>query len=247
MFEELSNFSNAHTTCNLQEGKLDRKHSDTYSPLSWHVSLLFALCLLDGTTIRIRAFLTVWRKTGEPQSVSALQPVDEENLTMWSKRSIEQRMSCYGLDSHSTKSLLSPGLQGWAEGAVARQRARIRRGPERSSTRLTKTTAGLSEESQAACPRRGRQRRRGPPPARTAVCRRRQGGSRCVLCAEVKQQTSLSDSGTLTRNVHCTVGRALFWGSWGIWRCRRWQTTAGRGCIPEFQCCPIQKKKKKLN
>lgn len=110
---------------------------------------------------------------------------------------------------------------------------------------LTKTMAWPLEETQAGCHRRGLQRRRGQPPARTAVYRRCEDGSRCVLCAEVKQQMSLSYSGKLLRNTHCNVGHALFWGSRGIWRCRRWQTTAGRGCIPEFQCCPIKKKKKK--
>lgn len=70
--------------------------------------------------------------------------------------------------------------------------ARIPRGPERSSTRLTKTRAGPSGGSPAGCQRPGRQRRRGQPPARTAVWRRCQAGSGRVLGAEDTQHTSLS-------------------------------------------------------
>lgn len=46
------------------------------------------------------------------------------------------------------------------------------------------------------------------------------------------------------RNVLCT-GHALFWGSWEIWKYRQWRMTAGRGCTPKFQYCPIWKKKEK--
>lgn len=60
--------------------------------------------------------------------------------------------------------------------------------------------------------------------------------------ASVLKRHDKRHSGTLTRNKLCTLSHALFWGSWGIWKYRRWGMTAGRGCTPEFQSCPIWKK-----
>lgn len=123
------------------------------------------------------------------------------------KKKISYRLNSYCIKTHV--SLPPPQPQNWAEGAPARRHAKIRRGPERSSRQLTKTRAGLSEESPAGCQRPGRQRRRGPPPARTAVERRRQGRSRRVLCAEVNTtQVTRSFSGREMRDAalltHCS-------------------------------------------
>lgn len=160
---------------------------------------------------------------------------------MWCQRSTDHRVIykySYGLHIALNP---SPPPQNWAERAVVRQ---------------SDSTGGYEQVQSAAAygcqrPWHDSQKKREPAVidedgggVESSGQRGQQSGDGARGGQDVSSVLKWNDkrhSGTLMRNMLGTVSHALFWGSWGIWKYRRWWMTAGRGCTPGFQSCPIWK------